>query len=150
MKKFVSILLCYCILMLPTGCRSSKLLTTDEAATMKETQNYLVLHTPLRNYKIYNYKFTNDSIEGNLRVISPSKSKTINVYIKFNFDVNLKSNSSEFVRISKSDITKITYRKFSAEKTIIAAVGGLGILVILASIVANSMSFNIDLSGLGE
>lgn len=150
MKKFVSILLCYCILMLPTGCRSSKLLTTDEAATMKEAQNYLVLHTPLRNYKIYNYKFTNDSIEGDLRAISPSKSKTINLYTEFNFDINLNRNSSKFVRLSKSDITKITYKEFSTEKTILAVVGGLGILVILAVIVANSMSFNMDFSGLGE
>ncbi len=150
MKKFVSILLCYCILMLPTGCRSSKLLTTDQAETMKGTQNYLVLHTPLRNYKIYNYKFTKDSIEGDLRIISPSKSKTINLYTELNFEIRLNSNSTEFVRLSKSDITKVTYKKFSTKKTILVVIGGLGILAILAAIVANSMTFDIDLSGLGE
>lgn len=150
MKKFVSILLCYCILMLPTGCRSSKLLTTDQAETMKGTQNYLVLHTPLRNYKIYNYKFTKDSIEGDLRIISPSKSKTINLYTELNFEIRLNSNSTEFVRLSKSDITKVTYKKFSIKKTILVVIGGLGILAILAAIVANSMTFDIDLSGLGE
>ena len=150
MKKFVSILLCYCILMLPTGCRSSKLLTTDQAETVKGAQNYLVLHTPLRNYKIYNYKFTKDSIEGDLRIISTSKSKTINLYTELNFDIKLSSNSTEFVRLSKSDITKVMYTKFSAKNTTLAVIGGLGILAILAAIVANSMTFNLDLSGLGE
>ena len=150
MKKFISIFLCSCILMLPTGCRSSKLLTSEEAETMKEAQNYLVLHTPNRNYKIFNYKFTKDSIEGDLRVISPSKSKTINLYTKMIFNIKLNRNTSEFMRLSKSDITKITYKEFSAGNTIIAVVGVLGILVVAAAIVANSMSFNLDLSGLSD
>lgn len=150
MKKFISILLCYCILMLPTGCRSSKLLTSDEAETKKGTQNYLILHTPNRDYKIFNYKFAKDSIEGDLRIFSPGKSKTINLYTKMIFNIKLDRNSSEFVRISKSDITKITYKEFSAGNTIIAVVGVLGILVVAAAIVANSMSFNIDLSGLSD
>ena len=150
MKKFISILLCYCILILPTGCNSTKLITADEAETKQGTQNYLILHTPNRNYTIFNYKFTKDSIEGDLRIISPGKSKTINLYTKMIFNIKLNRNSSEFVRLSKSDITKVTYKEFSAGNTIIAVVGVLGILVVAAAIVANSMSFNIDLSGLSD
>ncbi|BBE18970.1 hypothetical protein AQPE_3143 [Aquipluma nitroreducens] len=150
MKKFISILLCYCILILPTGCHTSKLLTADEAEAKTGTQNYLILHTPNRNYKIFNYKFTKDSIEGDLRILSPGKSKTINLYTEMNFDIKLSRDSSEFVRISKADITKITYKEFSMQNTIIAVVGVLGVFAILSVIVANSMSFNIDLSGMSN
>jgi hypothetical protein len=150
MKKFISILLCYCILMLPIGCNSTKLITSDEAETKKGTQNYLILHTPERNYKIFNYKFTKDSIEGDLRIFSAGKSKTINLYTEMNFNINLSRNSSEFVSISKSDISKITYMEFSSGNTILGIVGVLGVLVVIAAIAASNMSFNIDLSGLNE
>ena len=147
MKKFISILLCYCILILPTGCHTSKLLTADEAETKRGTQNYLILHTPNRNYKIFNYKFTKDSIEGDLRIISPGKSKTINLYTEMNFDIKLSRDSSKFVNISKSNISKITYMEFSSGNTILAVIGILGVLVGIVAIAANNMSFNIDLSG---
>lgn len=150
MKKFISILLCYCILILPTGCHTSKLLTADEAETKMGTQNYLILHTPNRNYKIFNYKFTKDSIEGDLRIISPGKSKTINLYTEMNFDIKLSRDSSKFVSISKSNISKITYMEFSSGNTILAVIGILGVLVGIAAIAANNMSFNIDLSGTGN
>lgn len=150
MKKFISVLLCCCILMLPAGCRSSKQITTNEAETMKGAQNYLVLHTPNRNYKIYNYKFTNDSIEGNLRLITPSKPNTINVYTEMNFDIEFNRNTSKFIKLAKSDITKVTYSRFSIENTVLAALGGLGMLAIVAAIVANSLNFNVGLSGLNE
>lgn len=150
MKKFISILLCYCILILPTGCHTSKFLTADEAETKMGAQNYLILHTPNRNYKIFNYKFTKDSIEGDLRIISPGKSKTINLYTEMNFDIKLSRDSSRFVSISKSSISKITYMEFSSGNTILAVIGILGVLVGIAAIAANNMSFNIDLSGTGN
>ena len=146
MKKFVSILLCYCILILPTGCHTSKLLTADEAEAKTGTQNYLILHTPNRKYKIFNYKFTKDSIEGDLRIFSPGKSKTINLYTEMNFDIKLSRDSSEFVSISKSNISKITYMEFSSGNTILAVIGILGVLVGIAAIAVSNMSFNIDLS----
>lgn len=150
MKKFISILMCYCILILPTGCHTSKLLTADEAETKAETQNYLILHTPNRNYKLFNYRFIKDSIEGDLRIISPGKSKTINLYTEMNFDIKLSRDSSRFVSISKSSISKITYMEFSSGNTILAVIGILGVLVGIAAIAANNMSFNIDLSGTGN
>jgi len=150
MKKVISILLCYCILILPAGCRSSRLLTTDEAETMKGAQNYLLIHTPTRTFKIYNYKFINDSIEGDLLINSPTNAHTISLYTNLNLDIKTNIRSSKFIRLSKSDITKITYSEFSIENTLLLTVGIFGILAILAVIVGNSMSFNIDVSGLGE
>lgn len=149
MKKIISILLCYCILMLPSGCRSSKPLTADDAATMKRIRNFLVLHTPTRTYKMYDYKFTTDSIEGNLRIYPPGQmTNTINIYTEMNFELKLDRNSSKYTRLSKNDITKITYKKFSLENTILLTLGVFGSIAILAVIVANSMSFDINLSGM--
>lgn len=133
-------LLCYCILMLPTGCRSSKLLTAEEAATMERTKDFLVLHTPTRDYKIYNYKFTNDSIIGDLRIHSPGEMNIINIYTEMIFNMKLDRNSSKYFRLSKSDIKKITYKKFCLETTILTSLGGIGIVAIIAAIITNSMT----------
>ncbi len=143
MKKVVSILLCYCILMLPTGCRSSKLLSKDEATTMGKGQKYLVLHTTKERFKIYNYKFTNDSIKGDLRKFSGNIKNTINVYTDFIFDIKLDNVSSQYIKLARSDIRKMTYVKFSAGNTILAVLGGVGIIAIIAVIVANSMTFDL-------
>jgi hypothetical protein len=62
------------------------------------------------------------------------------------FDLKLDHNSSKYISLSKSDITKITYKKFSLENTILVTLGGVGILAIIAAIVANSMTFTINLS----
>lgn len=147
MKKFISILLCYCVLTLPTGCTMYKPLATVDAETVPGAQNYLILHTPTRNYEISNYKFTRDSIEGNLGRNVSSRMNTINIYTQLNFDIKLNMTSTKFIRISKSDISKISYRKFSLGNTILLIAGGAGAIAVLAAIVANSMSFNIDLNG---
>jgi hypothetical protein len=98
---------------------------------------------------MYNYKFTNDSIEGDLRIYPPGKmTNTINIYTEMIFNIKLDRNSSKYTRLSNNVITKITYAKFSLENTTLLSAGIVGILVILAVIVANSMSFDINFNGL--
>jgi len=141
MKKLISILLTICILILAPGCQSAKLLSMDEASAMSTDKKYIVLHTPKRTYKLYNYKFTDDSIEGDLMKFSGKNTYAINMYTIFILDFKLENKESQYIKLPKSVIEKITYAKDSPGKTALAVLGGIGVIVLIGVIIVNSMSF---------
>jgi len=142
MKKIVSILLVFCILSFSPGCQSAKLLSMDEASTMSTDKKYIVLHTPKRVYKLVDYKFTNDSVEGNLMKFSGKNTYAINIYTIFILDYKLENEERQYIKLPKSVIEKITYAKDSPEKTILAVLGGIGVIVLIGVIAVNNMTID--------
>lgn len=141
MKKLISILLSICVLIFAPGCQSAKLLSMDEASAMSTDKKYIVLHTPKRVYKLVDYKLTDDSVEGNLMKFSGKNTYAINMYTIFILDYKLDNEESQYIKLPKSVIEKITYAKPSPEKTALAVLGGIGVIVLIGVIAVNSMSF---------
>jgi hypothetical protein len=141
MKKSISILLCYCILALSTGCQTTRLLSIDEASAMNADKKYIVLHTPQSTYKLVNYKFTDDSVEGDLMNFSGKNAYAINIYIALLLEVKLDVNELKYIKLQKSVIQRITYTKDSPGKTVISVLGIMGVIWIIA----NNMTFNVGL-----
>lgn len=145
MKKFVSILLAYCILILPTGCTTTKYLSLEEASSVKTDKNYLVLHTPQKLYKLYDYKFTENALEGTLKQYSGKKNNKLQVYTPINFELKSDINSNQFITLERVNIEKITYSTPEADKTVwIIGAGVLTIIVIL--ILTGGVTYSPDIT----
>jgi hypothetical protein len=142
MKKLISILLSICILILAPGCQSAKLLSMEEASAMSTDKKYIVLHTPKWTYKLYNYKFTDESIEGDLMKFTGKNTYAINVYTIFLLDFKLDNEESQFVKVPRSVIEKITYAKDSPEKTALAVLGGIGVVILIGVIAAHNITID--------
>ena len=134
MKRIISILLAYCILILPTGCSTSKLLSMEEASFVKN-KKYLVLHTPTKTYTLYNYKFSENTLEGNLAAFSNNSKAKINVYTDQIFDLKPTVNNKQFISLNVINIQSIKYFKSKAAKMSFITIASVVSAYILASLV---------------
>lgn len=150
MKKIISILLAYCMLILPTGCStSSKLLSMKEATTIKN-KKYLVLHTPTKTYNLYNYNFTEKTLEGSLAVLSNNNKSRIHVYTNQIFDSKPSLDYNQFVTIYEINIQSINYFKPKGKKTAIITVASVVSFYLLASLLSSGSITNLQLGNAGE
>lgn len=132
MKRFISILLSFCILALQLGCYSTKTLTMDKASKKNELNNSLVLHTPGNVYKVHNYRFKDGMLTGQLRKYTKPWKKTIHVFTQKEFQMEPYQKSGPFITLERSDIEKITYLKHTTRSPMIIAGGILFIFIMLA------------------
>ena len=134
MKRIISILLASCILMLPTGCSTSKLLSMEEASLVKNNK-YLLLHTPTKTYNLYNYKFSENTLEGNLAAFSKNSKARINVYTDQIFDLKPTPNNKQFISLNVINIQSIKYFKSNTAKMSFITIASVVSAYILASLV---------------
>jgi len=150
MKKIISIILAFCMLILQTGCStSSKLLSMKEAKTIKN-KKYLVLHTPTKTYKLYNYNFTEKTLEGSLAVFSNNNKSKIHVYTNQIFDPKPSLDYDQFVTINEINIQSINYFKPKGEKMAIRTVASVVSFYLLASLLTSGSLTNLELGNGGE
>ena len=150
MKKTISILLAYCILMLPTGCStSSKLLSMKEASLVKNKE-YLVLHIPTKTYNLYNYNFTEKTLEGRLSVFSKNNKARIHIYTNQIFDLNPSLDYNQFVSLNVINIQSINYFKPKGKKTAIITIASVVSFYLLASLLSSGSITNLELGNGGK
>ncbi len=99
------------------SCTSIKPISMDRALSMQPQKDYIVLHTPDKVYKLTNYKFSNDSLSGEMSRFSGSKNGVIHVYTNMFFNLTIDSESFNNLNVPKTHIQKIKFKKFSIAKT---------------------------------
>jgi hypothetical protein len=99
------------------SCTSIKPISIDRASSIQSQKDYIVLHTPDKVYKISNYKFSNDSLIGEMSRFSGSRNGVIHVYTNMIFDLTFDSESFKDLNLPKAHIQKIKFKKFSIAKT---------------------------------
>jgi len=109
MKKLISLALSFCILIMQSGCTATTHLTMDEASHAKSEKNFLVLHTPNKLYRLYDYKFTENTLEGTLKQYASKTKNDLHVYTSLNFELNSDPESSQFITVKKTDINNMGY-----------------------------------------
>jgi hypothetical protein len=125
MKKTASVLVVFCILNASfVSCRTHKMLSVNEASEIKNAKNSLLLHTPSETFKLYNYKFSDTMLVGDLMEKTKIKGYVIHVHTKQNFHLEFDGNTVHYCELSISNIEKITYSRVSTGKTILF-VGGI-------------------------
>lgn len=131
MKKAASILLVYCILVIQIGCTTTKYLSFQQTSEPKFSRDHLVLHTPKTTYYLYDYKFTEETLEGSLKSLADKKKFGVHVYTNLNFELGLGQDSILQVTIPKSNIETVKFHSLSIGKTaLLALIVGDGILAL--------------------
>lgn len=110
--------------MVLASCTSMKSVSVDQATIIQPSKNYIVLHTPNKLYKLNDYKFSNDTLIGELNKFSGSKTGVIHVYTNMVYDIDFDSGSFKNLKLHKSNIQKVTFKKFSFAKTA-TLIGGI-------------------------
>jgi len=124
MKKTVSILFVICILNASfVSCKTHKMLSVNETSEVKNAKNSLFLHTPSKTFKLYNYKFSDTMLVGDLMEKTKIKGYVIHVHTKQNFQLEFDRNTVYYFELSLSNIEKITYSRVSTGKTILLVAG---------------------------
>lgn len=145
MKKTISALFVICILNASfISCKTHEILSAYEASEIKSAKNLLLLHTPSKIYTLYNYKFTDTMLVGDLMEKTKTKGYTIHVHTKRDFYAELDEKTVYYYELSISNIDKITYSKVSTGKSILF---GVGIYLAVGIIVSLSGSFGTTISG---
>ena len=124
MKKTASILFIVCILNTSLiSCKTHKILSVNVASGIKNAKNSLLLHTPSKTFKLYNYKFSDTMLVGELMEKTKIKDYVIHVHTKQNLQFEFDGNTIHYCELSISNIEKITYSEVSAGKTILFVAG---------------------------
>lgn len=129
MKKLVSVLLAFCMLVLQFGCAPAIRVSMDRAQRMNSKKYSLVIHTPENKYNLYAYRFTEDVLLGELGRYSKPRKKAFHVYTNVNFDLYSTHNSSQPIALERSNIEKITFINHLQRNPLLYA-GIIGIIII--------------------
>ena len=146
MKKLTTYILIFCVLNISfNSCVTSSLISVEEINEMANNK-FLIIHTPQKNYKLVDYIFTDHKLEGKLEILTKYKGFNIHVYTLRNFNIKLDKNSSEYVEVLESEISKITYKKEKVGLTILVAASSmLGIIILIGMIDIAVNGFDIHL-----
>lgn len=126
-------MLALCILLFQTGCTTSKLISMKEASSLK-SKKFLVLHTPIKTYHLYNYRFTNNTLEGSLATFQKNYTARINVYTDVIINMKSSQDLNQFITIKEQNILSINYSKPKAEKMAIITIASVICFYLLVSL----------------
>jgi len=144
MKKVTSVLLSYCILIFQFGCTTTRFLSMEQAKTVNSPPQTLILHTPTTLFELFDYTFTEHTLEGNLKSFSKSTKPKMDVFISTNFDLNSYSNSGKHIIIKRLDIEYVTYTSHSVGKTFVLIGAGLTALLFIGLMQSNWLSIDMN------
>lgn len=123
MKKAISLLTAFCILNLTLGCSQSRILTVDNLKYQNKISEYVILHTPDKNYILDNYSFREQSLEGNLKKFKSKKGSFIHVYSTSGINIKLDEITSVPLTVAYKDIKEIKYKRTVIGKTFLLTAG---------------------------
>lgn len=136
MKKIASIFLAMLILNASfISCKSSKMLSIDEASEMKEKEKYLVLHTQKKTFSLHNYNFSDDKLTGDLQVKKSSKGYIVHVYSDISHDIAVEELQSAYLELPYSGINRIVYMKKEPGKTALLTGGIIGGIFLIIGLI---------------
>lgn len=138
MKKILSFLLSFCILVAQFGCSTFKTIPQQEASITATQKHYLILHAPGNRYQLSHYRFTDAGLEGHLEPFEGGNLNTFHVFTDMRFS-HPGSSVKVPVVIPNSHIQKVKYARHSTLKTILF-VGGFIALVTFVGM--KNMRFN--------
>lgn len=131
MKKISAIILAFCVLNLSLSCTTSKIITYDEMEEEDAGMEYLILHTPKGEYSLYNFKYTQEGIEGELSKFKLKNGFFIHVYSYEDIDLKVKRDTNYPYLVNKDDIKKIEYSQTNIGARYLTALGiVIGIIII--------------------
>jgi len=119
MKKLVLLLFALGILTFQFGCTTTRYMSFQQASEPKYSRDHLVLHTPKTTYDLYNYRFTDEMLQGSLKQIADKKKSGVHVFTYMNFEFSSVQDSILQISIPKSNIETVMNRSFSLSKTIL-------------------------------
>ena len=131
----ISILISFCILNLSLACSSTKIISYDEAKKSDLGAKHIILNTSDKKYSMHNYKFTDDSLKGELKKFQPKNGYFIHVYTNHIVDFKVNKNTGIPFEIKNKDIKKITYQKTDIGLSVLKGIGiAVGAFFIVAII----------------
>lgn len=139
MKKILSFLLAFSILVGHFGCSTFKTVPKQEAAMTVSKKNFLIVHAPGMRYELSNYQFTDTGLKGDLKTFEGGNLNTMHVFTDMHFSLPGHSMAMLPVFIPQDHIQKIKYARPSTLKTILF-VGG--ILAVITLVGMNSIQIN--------
>lgn len=130
MKKIV-VLLSLAILIFQFGCTTTRYVSFQQASEPKYLRDHLVLHTPETTYHLYDYKFTKETLEGNLKPLTDQKKFGLHVFTNLNFELGLGQDSILQITIPRSNIETVKFHSLNIWKTaLLALLVGDGVLAL--------------------
>lgn len=120
MKKIV-VLLSLAILIFQFGCTTTRYVSFQQASEPKYLRDHLILHTPKTTYLLYDYKFTEETLEGSLKSLTDQKKFGVHVYTNLDFELGLGKDSILQITIPKSNIETVKFHSLNIWKTALLA-----------------------------
>jgi len=93
----------------------------QQASEAKPSKKHLILHTPKSKYNLYDYKFTEETLEGFLKSLTDKKKFGLHVYTNLNFEIGLGKDSILQITIPKSNIETVRFHSLNIWKTALLA-----------------------------
>ncbi|WP_372950816.1 hypothetical protein [Mariniphaga sp.] len=118
-KKFGLFLFCFLVFIALSGCFGTRVISLDDSAISKKEQ--VLIHQNGKNYQLSNFVFRENDLTGDLMksyltdLPKSKKKKWLDVYVEPGFQLLDENESSRFVEIPNSAITKIEKTRFRAE-----------------------------------
>jgi hypothetical protein len=133
-KKFISVILIFLILIQIPGCVNTKPFTSVSDIPVYKKYTYIV-HSPTTKYQILNFRFSDDTISGNL--INGKHAKTTHkVHFYVPADSVLKFNSDMTLVLPVDKISKIELETPAKGATAILIAGSLIVAVIIITVLS--------------
>jgi hypothetical protein len=93
----------------------------QKASEPKYSRDHLVLHTPKTTYHLYDYRFTEETLEGSLKSLTDEKKVGLHVYTNLDFEIGLDKDSILQITIPKSNIETVKFHSLNIWKTALLA-----------------------------
>ena len=137
MRRIISLLIVFCLLNFSFGCSSPKVFTVNDIKRQSNSDSYLILHTPYTRYKLTNYKFKDEKLEGDLMKFKLKNGTYYHVYTEADSWRKLDKNQSLNIQLPIDSIYNIEQRTTNSLRTGLIIFGV--VLVIFGGIVAISV-----------
>ncbi len=139
MKRILSYILIFCILLINFSCRSTSLITKGEIGQKKTDREILILKAANKTYELRNYKLESEYIEGDIyrKTTHTRTTKGDSNFIVVILDSDYSVIPEEFpikgVQIPDSVIEKIEYKKLNTPLTILTVTAVLIPIILIIS-----------------
>jgi hypothetical protein len=138
-KKFISLLIIYALLIHSSGCYSTKTISGSDLPLPYSVKYSYIVHTGKQNYRLEKVTIINDTLSGRINSEkSPGTSDRIRLYLPS--DSLLKVDSTDYVRIPLESFLKVEQKELSTSKTIALVI--LCIPVLIMGIGAIDLAIN--------
>lgn len=144
-KKSISLLIIYALLIHSSGCYSTKTITGSDLPLPYSVKYSYIIHAGKQNYRLEKVTIINDTLSGSLiSGKSPMTSDRILLYLPS--DSLLKINTGDYVRIPVDSFLKVELKEPSTAKTIVLVILCIPVLIFgIGAIDLAINGFDIDL-----